>query len=186
MSVTKPLARSENLDRQYWNTQLITLIWHRVIITSSINWRNPIMEWHLKTKIPLWSLVNCGSDVMVKTSTTEVYRSKLQGSGRQLNEKKILWKTGILFLKDESTYCKNNKGVEQNWIFKICITFGMILVFCCCLLFNDSLVLELWAETITVRKWMIYYGHMITGDECGPTFPDIYLTVERKPRKNLN
>ena len=25
--------------------------------------------------------------------------------------------------------------------------------------------------------WMTYYGHMITGDECGPNFHDICLTI---------
>ena len=33
--------------------------------------------------------------------------------------------------------------------------------------------------------WMIYDGHMITGDECGLKLPDIRLTGEAKPRKNL-
>ena len=34
--------------------------------------------------------------------------------------------------------------------------------------------------------WMIDDGHMITGDECDPKFPDICLTVEGKSRKKTS
>ena len=39
------------------------------------------------------------------------------------------------------------------------------------LLFNDGHVLQLWSETVAVRRqmnmvWMIYDGYMKTGDEC--------------------
>ena len=33
---------------------------------------------------------------------------------------------------------------------------------------------------------MIYDGHMITGDECGPDFLTFVLRLREKPRKNLN
>ena len=34
--------------------------------------------------------------------------------------------------------------------------------------------------------WMIYNGHMITGDECDPNFLTFVLWLSEKPGKNLN
>ena len=57
---------------------------------------------------------------------------------------------------------------------------------CCLLLFNDGYVLQLRSETVAVRRRMIYGGHMITGDECGPSFLTCVFRLSEKPRKNLN
>ena len=63
---------------------------------------------------------------------------------------------------------------------------------CCCLLFKVGHVLQLWSETVAVRRRIIYVMDDIWWpyDNRGrmwPKFPDICLTVEEKPRrKNLN
>ena len=49
-------------------------------------------------------------------------------------------------------------------------------------LFNDGHVLE----TAAVRGRMIYDGHVITGDECGPNFLTFVLQLRESPEKNLN
>ena len=45
------------------------------------------------------------------------------------------------------------------------------------LLFNDGHVLQLWSETVAVHRWMIYNGHMITGDQCGPNYLTFVLQL---------
>ena len=62
------------------------------------------------------------------------------------------------------------------------------ILFCCCLLFNKGHVVQLWSETVVVRRgwymtWMIYHGHMIIGDECGPHFLTFVLWLRETPGK---
>ena len=54
---------------------------------------------------------------------------------------------------------------------------------CCCMLFNDGRVLQLWSETVAVRRRMIYDSHMITGDECDPNFLTFVLRLRENPGK---
>ena len=57
---------------------------------------------------------------------------------------------------------------QFNWIISfrdfIYLMNFLYANFYCCWLFNDGHVLELWPETVAVRKWMIYDDHVITGD----------------------
>ena len=59
------------------------------------------------------------------------------------------------------------------------------------LLFNDGHVLQLWSETVALRRRMIYGldhvdGHMITKDECDSDFLKFVLWLMENPGKNLN
>ena len=44
-------------------------------------------------------------------------------------------------------------------------------------------VLQLWSETVAVRRCMIYDGNIIVGDECGPRFLTFVLRLRENPRK---
>ena len=62
--------------------------------------------------------------------------------------------------------------------------------FCFVILFNDGRVLQLKPETVAVPRWIRnglddYDGQMVSREQMWPRFPDIRLTVEGKPRKNL-
>ena len=39
---------------------------------------------------------------------------------------------------------------------------------------------------ILCMVWMIYYGHMVSGDECGPNFMIFVLRLRETPGTNLN
>ena len=59
---------------------------------------------------------------------------------------------------------------------------------CCCLLFKDGHVLQLWSGTVAVHRRMIhgsmiYDGQMITEDECGPNFLTFVLRLRENPGK---
>ena len=41
-------------------------------------------------------------------------------------------------------------------------------------------------ETVAILRRMIYDGHMITGDECGPNFLTFVLRLRENTGKNLN
>ena len=47
---------------------------------------------------------------------------------------------------------------------------------CCCWLFNDGHILQLWSETVTD-------GHMIIGDECCQNFLTFLFRLREKPGK---
>ena len=66
--------------------------------------------------------------------------------------------------------------------------YGIRQRFVCLLLFlfNDGHVLQLRTVDGWYVGWMIYGGHMITGDECGPELLTFILWLRENPGKNLN
>ena len=48
-------------------------------------------------------------------------------------------------------------------------------------------MLQLWSETVAVRRRMIYDGH-ITGDECGPNLRKFVLEAKsrKKPHQDID
>ena len=51
------------------------------------------------------------------------------------------------------------------------------------ILFNGGHVIFIRSATVAVRRRMIYDGHMMTGDECGPNFLTFVFRLRENPRK---
>ena len=90
-------------------------------------------------------------------------------------------------------HIRQKQGVFQRMRdFLRCRAEGFIAVnCCCCCLFSDGHVLQLWIQTVAVRRRMNYGVDDIwwpndTRGRMWAKFPDICLTVEEKPRINLN